>query len=43
MALIPAGEGIPIHEKMETIPGINKGLNAKSTRDGVRESLTALA
>ncbi len=40
MALIPAGEGIIIQEKIETIPGINTELNAKSTRGGVRESFT---
>ena len=37
MALKLAGERIGIQEKIETIPGINKELNAKSTGGGVRE------
>ena len=40
MALKLAGEEIGIQEKIETILGINKELNAKSTRGGVRESFT---
>ncbi len=40
MALKMAGEEIEAQEKIETIPGINRELNAKSTRGGVRESFT---
>jgi hypothetical protein len=40
MALKLAGEQIGVQEKIETILGINKELNAKSTRGGVRESFT---
>ncbi len=40
MALKLAGEQIGIQEKIETILKMNKELNAKSTRGGVRESFT---